>query len=206
MSKQQPPRRVAGIILAAGASLRMNTNKLLLPWGDSTIIGTVLANARAAALDKLLLVSGAERKAIEAIAAQYGVETVHNPIFAQGQSTSMQRGLAELEPGYAALFILGDQPLIGSSVYNRLADAYRIDGARIAVPRGQDGKRGNPCLFAPEFFAELRAVQGDKGGRQLLQTHAELVSFVEIGGREVLRDIDTVEQYQALRQPPHDPI
>lgn len=198
-SSDNNSRKVGGIILAAGASRRMGQNKLLLPLPDGrTVIETVLDNALSAGLDDLVLISGAERAAIEAAAAGRGVRTVHNPGYEQGQSTSMRQGLLALPTGHAALFILGDQPLIKGDIHARIVSLYRESGARIIAPRGREGRRGNPCLFAPELFGELLAVAGDQGGRPVLSAHAAEISFVDMDDDAVLLDIDTPEQYQNI--------
>ncbi len=63
-------RRVTAVVLAAGQSRRMGTNKLLLPWGNTTVLGQTLANVRASAAHDLLLVTGHERERVEALAAR----------------------------------------------------------------------------------------------------------------------------------------
>ncbi len=192
-------RRVGGVILAAGTSSRMKGNKLLLPMPcGTTVLAAVIDNALQAGLDSLVLVSGSQREAVEEIARQRGVDCVYNPDYEQGQSTSMKRGLDALPEGSAALFILGDQPLISADIYRKLADVYRRDGAKIVVPRGEDGERGNPSLIAPELFHELRQITGDVGGRPVLRAHIHEIQYVAVGGDAVLQDIDTPEQYREM--------
>jgi len=199
MAEMDQKRRVGGIILAAGASSRMNRNKLLLPMPEGgTVLGAVIDQALQAGLDSLVLVSGAQREQVEEIARDKGVAWVYNPDYAQGQSTSMKRGLAALPEQSAALFILGDQPLITAAVYRKLAETYRREGPTIVVPRGEDGERGNPSLIAPELFGELLRITGDVGGRPVLRQHIQEIHYVDVGGVAVLRDIDTLEQYQDM--------
>lgn len=190
---------VGGIILAAGLSSRMKQPKLLLPFDDgNTIIGATIDQALKAKLDDLVLVSGACREQVEAIAAAKGVRSVYNPDYALGQSTSLKRGLDALGPATAAMFILGDQPTIPASVYIALSDAYRAYRPPIVVPRSAEGERGNPSLFAPEMFDELRQIEGDVGGRPVLRKYIEQIMYVDVGEEAVLYDIDTEEQYRAL--------
>jgi molybdenum cofactor cytidylyltransferase len=190
---------VGGIILAAGLSSRMKQPKLLLPFGaENTIIGVTIDQARAAGLDDLGVISGANREQVEAIAAAKNVRCVYNPDFAQGQSTSLKCGLNALAPDMAAMFILGDQPQIPARVYRAVAEAYRLHQAAIVVPRSVGGERGNPSLFAPEMFAELRRIEGDVGGRPVLRKYIDRILYVETDEISVLQDIDTAEQYTAL--------
>ena len=54
---------VTAIVLAAGLSRRMgNENKLLLPFGNSTILGTTLTQILNAQLGETLLVLGTKRR------------------------------------------------------------------------------------------------------------------------------------------------
>lgn len=196
----QPDKpKVGGVILAAGLSSRMQRPKLLLPFdAENSIIGATIDQALAAGLDDLLLVSGAYREAVEEIARGKGVRTVYNPDYALGQSASLKRGLDALAPGMAAMFILGDQPRIPARVYRALADAYRARRPRIVAPRSAAGERGNPSLFAPEMFAELRKIEGDTGGRPLLRKYGAHILYVEVEEDAVLQDIDTEEQYRDM--------
>ena len=84
-------KAVAGVILAAGCSQRMGRPKLLLPFpGGENVLDVTIRHAQEAALTSLLLVSGAERQAVEAIAQKRGIPIVYNPAYQQGQSTSLE--------------------------------------------------------------------------------------------------------------------
>ena len=193
-------RRIAGVVLAAGASRRMGQQKLLLPWGPgNTILGTVLDAVAEAELDQILLVSGADRMEIEAIAREKGINVVYNPRYLQGQSTSLQCGLTALSADTAAMFILGDQPYITRDILSTLATAYRQRGGIIVAPRTPDGRRGHPVVFSPLVFSELRALTGDVGGRSVVEAHKDTIQYIDVSGDDVLRDVDTMAQYLDAR-------
>ncbi|MDO4581381.1 MAG: nucleotidyltransferase family protein [Bacillota bacterium] len=191
-------KAVGGIILAAGASVRMGQPKLLYRYGQKTIIGHVLDNALAAQLSPLLLISGAYREEVEAEAAARGVRAVYNPDYAAGQSGSLQAGIAALPPDTAAMFLLGDQPLVPPEVIRQLLEAYQSSDAPIVVPKGGSGMRGNPTIFAPSLFAEINDIEGDIGARQVMAAHIDEVCFVDIGDRAVNFDVDTPEDLKLL--------
>lgn len=193
-------KAVGGIILAAGRSSRMRQPKLLLPFaGAESVLSVVIRHAREAEIAPLLVVSGAARGAVEALAAAQGVRAVYNPDYAQGQSTSMKRGLAALPPDTAALFILGDQPHIPPALLRRIVEAYQQHDAPLVMPRAKDGTCGNPVLFAPLLFAELMRVEGDTGGRPVLRAHADDIHYVDVDSAAVFADIDTPQQYESMR-------
>lgn len=188
---------IAGIVLAAGAASRMGPQKLLLPVGDRSLIRLSLERILSAALDEVIVVLGREAEAVGAALAGLPVRTVVNPDFAGGFSTSLRTGLAALGPAVAAAVIaLGDQPLAHPEVVTRLVAAHRESGKPIVVPAYR-GERGHPVLFAAPVFAELLAVTGDLGGREVIARDPDRVSVVPFD-LPPPRDVDTWEDYQAL--------
>ena len=94
--------------------------------------------------------------------------------------------------------MLADMPRVGAAYIDRLIDAFNpVEGRAICVPTHKS-KRGNPVLWAARFFPEMRALEGDKGARQLLAEHAEQVCEVEMDDA-ILLDVDTPEALAALR-------
>ncbi len=192
---------VAGIILAAGRSSRMGVNKLLLPWNNgNTVLDEVIKQASAAGISPLYLVSGAERERIEKIAATQGISSVFNADYAAGQSTSLQAGLRLLDDHMAAMYILGDQPLIPASIYRRVLKAYQLSDKDIVVPCLSDGRRGNPTIFGPNMRRDIKALQGDIGARPLIKRYESKVDFVPIEDFSICIDIDSREQYEKYRR------
>ena len=83
---------------------------------------------------------------------------------------------------------------------NRLIEAFDPErGALIALPT-VDGKRGNPVLWSRRFFPDLMAIEGDVGGRHLIDRYGEAVVEVPLAGEAALADIDTPEALSGLKQ------
>lgn len=186
--------RVGGVILAAGASSRLGQPKALLPWKGITVIGQVVAAASAMGLDDVVVVAGEHVDAIgEAVGRQARV--VYNREWALGQSRSVRLGLSVLRADVAAaLFMLGDQPGIDPAVGRQVIERWRQTGSPIVAPRYR-GQRGHPVLFDRCVFPELMALEGDVGGRLVIERHVEHVAWVDIDGPSP-PDIDTWEGYQ----------
>ena len=88
-------------------------------------------------------------------------------------------------------------PGVTSAMIDRLIEAFRPEeGALIVVPTFA-GRRGNPVLWSARFFAELRAVEGDTGGRKLIAANPDAVVEVELGSAVAL-DIDTPAELAAI--------
>lgn len=192
--------RIAAIVLAAGRSTRMGSNKLLEPVGGKPMLAHVVDAALASAARPVVVVTGNQAPAVEAALAGRDVGFAANPDFADGIAGSLRRGLAALPPGIdGAVVCLGDMPDIRGPHIDRLIAAYNpVEGRAICVPTMQ-GKRGNPVLFGAEFFAEMREVQGDTGAKHLIGAHGDVVCEVAIDDPAVLEDVDTPEALARLR-------
>jgi molybdenum cofactor cytidylyltransferase len=192
------PQPILGIILAAGSSSRLGRPKQLLPLGDRPVLAHTLANALASSLDGVIVVLGHAADTIRAQIDFGPARVVLNERYAEGQSTSLHVGVATLPPETAAaIFILGDQPLIGPAVLDALIAAYRDTAAPIVQPN-YDGQRGNPVLIARALFPELLTVTGDQGARNVLRAHAADIRVVPIPGTTPTDDLDTEEDYHRL--------
>ncbi len=189
---------IYGVILAGGSSSRLGRPKQLLALGGRPVLAHTLASALAASLAGVIVVLGHAAEAIRAQIDFGAARVVVNERYAEGQSTSLRAGVSALPPdAAAAIFILGDQPLIGPDVHDALVAAYRDSGAPIVQP-SYDGQRGNPVLIASGLFPELLAVTGDQGARNVLRAHAAEVRVVPIPGPTPTDDLDTEEDYQRL--------
>lgn len=185
------------ILLAAGASSRMGgEHKLLLPWGDGTVVGQALRNAAQAPVEHLIAVLGYRAEEVRRAAGECGrpVGWVVNPRWEEGMFTSIQAGLAELPPAVEAFFVvLGDMPLIPLAVYADLIAAFRP--RMVCVPTHQ-GRRGHPVLVSRDLADGAEAPAGDQGLRSVLRRYPERVIEVPVEHPGVCIDLDTPEEYQ----------
>jgi molybdenum cofactor cytidylyltransferase len=197
-SHDPPGGAVYGVILAGGTSSRLGRPKQLLPLGDRPVLAHIVANALASALDGVIVVLGHEAAAIQAQIALGTARVVVNDRYREGQSTSLRAGLAALpSDASAALFILGDQPLIGPAVLDALIAAYHQNAAPIVMPT-YHGRRGNPVLLRRELFPALAQITGDQGARGVIAEHSQEVLAIPIATPPPTDDLDTPEDYERL--------
>ena len=183
------------IILAAGESKRMGEPKLLLSFGDKTIIETVVNNTIESKTDKSLVVLGSRAVKIREKIKEFPVKISVNSKFRAGMLSSIQWGFETLpENTLAALIILGDQPSIHSSIINRIIDAYKQTGKGIVIPVYRK-KRGHPILIDIKYRDEVRQLDHGTGLCALVHNHTEDILEVEVDSPGILKDIDTVEDY-----------
>ncbi len=182
------------IVLAAGQSRRMGTNKLALPWGHSTVLESTLAMLSQTKASQKILVLGHEAGRWRHLENLPGWNIIASPQYAMGQSHSLQAGLAQLAPEcQGILFCLGDVPLLQKETVNRIIDVYQENSIPLVAPVYQ-GRRGNPVLFAADLLPELRELKGDTGARELFHRHSHILVPVDDPG--VVIDIDTPEEYE----------
>ncbi len=177
---------IAGLLLAAGRSSRFGGDKLAADLDGRTVVRASLDAI--AALDEVIVVT--HGTAVLRALAGARVRFVDNPERDSGMATSISAGIRALDDAAEAVVIaLGDQPFAPASVTAQLVDCFRAEGADIVVPSYVNG-RGHPVLFARTCFSKLRALSGDEGARQLIESGEFSVARVAIEGDAPL-DVDT---------------
>ncbi len=192
-------KKIAAVILAAGASTRFGQCKQLLDWGGVPLLAHVTDLALSAGLGPVIVVLGCQAEAARAALGERPVQVVMNWRWQEGMSTSAQVGVSAIPPETeAAIFLQCDQPLITADLLRSLVARFEDGDVSIIHPT-HDGRRGTPVLFARPLFSELAAVTGDEGGRGLIARHAKDVATVEVASSDVLADIDVPADYERLR-------
>jgi molybdenum cofactor cytidylyltransferase len=196
-----PPQRVAAVVLAAGRSTRMGgPNKLLAEIGGRPLVRIATEEALASRAKPVIVVTGHQRDRVEAALAGLPVRFVHNPDFAQGLGTSVRTGIAAVPPeDDGAVVCLGDMPQVDAALIDRLIAAFDPERGALAVIPTIDGRRGNPVLWSRRFFAELMAIEGDIGARNLIARYNEAVAEVPVTGKAALVDIDTPDALMGVK-------
>lgn len=183
------------VVLAAGESRRMGTQKLLLPFGEATVVEAVVRTALASSVDRALAVLGADRKAVRAKLEPYGVDFAVNEDFAMGMLSSVQAGFKALPAGAeAAVVMLGDQPFLPARVVDTVINAYREGGKGIVVPAFR-GRRGHPVLIDLVYRDEVLGLDPAEGLRQLMRAHPDDIFEADVEDANILRDMDVPEDY-----------
>jgi molybdenum cofactor cytidylyltransferase len=192
----------AGIILAAGESKRFGASKQLIRIEGRCLIQRALAAALESNLDRVLLVLGCEheriRKSLGAWTRHPKFDLLVNPDYRGGLSTSLKAGVTRIQGEFpAAMFLLGDQPLVDADLIDLLLARFAESEKPICVPTHR-GVRGNPVLFASDFYPAILNLTGDRGARDLIAAHPDMVLTVEIPDPHVFLDIDRPEDVEPI--------
>lgn len=168
---------VAGILLAAGASRRYGSDKLLAPLEGKPVVRWS-AEALRRVVDALIVVTGSNDAAIRGALGDLATRFVTNARAADGMGTSVAAGIAALDPDVdAALIALGDQPRPSARGIEAVLQRYASSHASIVAPRFR-GVPGHPVLFARSVFPELLALTGDQGARRVVERAPARVAIV----------------------------
>lgn len=183
------------ILLAAGLSTRMGVQKLLLPYGESTIVETVLENLRLSGLTPVYAVFSAE--VAEKISKppnwlKIGV----NPAPERGQSSSLAIGLDMLPAGEDFCIMLGDLPRAKPRDISGLYEKFnnRSEGCTVLAPF-RDGAFGHPMFYSAVWRERFASAAGDAGGKEILKRYwREIMTVPAEDGH--FKDIDTPADYE----------
>jgi molybdenum cofactor cytidylyltransferase len=196
-------KTITGIILAAGLSRRMGTPKMLLPWGQTTVLGQVIDTFSRAGLQEIVIVTGSARQIVDAglegLAWQVPLRSVYNPQFETGEMlSSLQCGLASLAPQVEfALIGLGDQPQLSLMAVQQVLAASELSLEQIIVP-SYNLRRGHPWLVHRIFWDQILLLEPPLTLRDFLNAHADKICYIE-ADHTILKDLDTPEDYSRER-------
>jgi len=199
----------AGVILAAGDSSRMGTDKALLPWppfvagqppSKETFLSAAIGSLMSAA-DFVFIVAGKNEAALAPIVYASGASLVTNPDPSRGQFSSLQVGLHEvLNRGRdAAIITLVDRPPVSAATVQLLRCALESapEGVWAVVPEFS-GKHGHPYLAGRELMEAFLQAPPTASAREVEHRHRDHIQYVEVGDPFVALNINTPEDYAAL--------
>jgi molybdenum cofactor cytidylyltransferase len=187
---------LSAVVLAAGASTRMGTQKLLLELGGEPLLRRTVRHVCDAGFDDVLVVIGHEHE--KTAAALQGLPARHavNADYASGMGSSFRTAVEHLPDSAAAMFALADQPFLTATEYRTVLETYRRQKTPIVSVRYGE-VMAPPHLFERTFFPELARLE--HGARPVLQRHADKATIVRFQP-DLLVDIDTPEDYELAKE------
>jgi molybdenum cofactor cytidylyltransferase len=188
------------VLLAAGASNRLgNSPKQLLEFRGKTLIRRAAENALASTCGNICVVLGAYAEKIKREIDGLPIEIVVNENWQSGMSSSLKYGLEKLleaAPNLSAVVVmLADQPLIDSTIINRLIEVF--SETQNPIIAGEYAETvGVPAIFARSLFDELLNLSADAGAKRIIKKYAASAGKIPVP--EAAFDIDTREDYENL--------
>lgn len=191
MSKE----RIAAVILAAGASRRLGQPKQLIQVGGEGLLRRTTRLAVEAGCAPVFVVLGFEAERICPELDGLPIHQLINPDWTEGMGSSLRCGVeaAQVAGANGVLLLVCDQPRLSAEHLQALLTRY----ARGAITASAyEQQLGVPAVFAAGYFPELLEMQGDRGARQVIENHMDVVQSiawpegaVDIDSAEHLRDI-----------------
>lgn len=197
-----PSFRSFAVVPAAGASVRMGQPKLLLPWGDSTILETTLDAWRTGGVKVVVVVVPPGQTELADLCWQAGAEVVVPKQPPAEMKDSIRLALrhisTHLRPreGDAWLVAPADLPQLSPIIIGRLLDEHLKDASAVRVPTIA-GRWGHPVLFPWSLATKV----GDLGANEGLNVLVEREGAVEVACDDIaaptaFADVDTPEDYE----------
>ena len=192
---------LAGIILAAGRSSRMGSDKALLPYGDTTFAGSLIAAFRQVFSPVVVVLGHHAERISPAIPEEPGIIVAVNEDHDLGMLSSLQVGLRALpDSSRGVVFTLVDHPGVRLETLRAIAEAMAESDAAVVIPRYR-GKRGHPVGVSGELIAELLALDPAASPQDAIRSRRDRTVFLDLDDAAITADIDRPEDYAALRQP-----
>lgn len=189
--------KIAAVLMAAGASSRFGECKLIKKFASRPMFEYALDALPCDKLCAVAVVSG--RAEILAAAEARGFIPVLNDRPEDGPPRTIRLGMEAVGDAEGIMFMVADQPLL-----RRDSVAGEIDffakNANSIVAMGHGARRGNPVIFPREFFDELKALHGERGGGAVMAAHRERIMLYQLENGAELIDIDTASDYIMLQK------
>lgn len=187
--------RIGCLVMAAGNAARFHANKLAAEFDGKSLIRRALEAVPAKVFSAVTVVT--QYPEVAALAADFGFSHIYNERPEDGISRTIALGTQAMRDCDAIVYMVSDQPLLEQTSVERVVARWKENPSFI-VGAAHNGKRGNPCIFPREFFNELLALEGDRGGSTVIRAHPDRLLTVEIGKAE-LTDVDTPQAMEELR-------
>lgn len=207
MKKSSQNRPALGvIILGAGDSVRMGRPKLLLPWGDTSIIGHLISQWQALQAEQITVVQRPGDKLLNAELDRLNFPAgnrIENPDSKRGMFSSIQ--CAANWDGWKNnlnvwAVILGDQPHLKTETLHALLSFHREHPDAICQP-AHGGRARHPVLLPRPALAELRRTRAETLKDFLQQTACRIMELpLADAGLEI--DLDRPEDYERAVKTP----
>ena len=186
-------KEIAGILLAGGSSTRLGKPKQMVTWQGDYLINHMIGIIHKGGIDCLHVILGYQYQEIRRIINDPNVQIIHNNKWESGISSSIKAGITSFKDGINGLFIfVVDQPFLDETLIRKMKDIFYNGNADIVVPRVMN-QQCNPVLFRNSLFKELLSIQGDRGGKSLIEKHCTY--WVDWEDERLLLDIDIDKDY-----------
>lgn len=188
---------LCGILLAAGASKRFGSDKLLHPLAGQTPVALAALARLRAAVPHVIAVVRPGATVLENLLSEAGATVILCANADDGMGASLAAAVSASGEVAGWVVALADMPYIRPETISKIAAAVAA-GSPIVAPSYR-GERGHPVGLAARFRPQLQTLRGDEGARSVLKDNAALIKLIDVDDPGVCRDIDTPEDLRPTR-------
>jgi molybdenum cofactor cytidylyltransferase len=193
--------RFAVAILGAGASSRMGKPKLLLPWGDTSVLGSLLRQWTSLDAEQIAVVHARDDHTLLAELERlsfHDVLRIPNDRPERGMFSSIQ--CASAWSGWKTdmthwLVVLGDQPHLRTETLRSVLAFAAEHPDEICQP-SRNGRGRHPVVLPKYVFEALKQTLAETL-KQFIQSSGRVVARCEIDDPGLDLDIDYPADYEA---------
>jgi len=190
----------AGLILAAGTSSRMGTDKALLPWRDGTFLSAAI-DSLVATTDLVIVIAGRNQQTIAPVVYSTSAFLAVNPNPDEGQFSSLRAGLNEVlgRGRDTAIITLVDRPSPAVATIERLKQVFLAapDNVWAVVPEF-DGRHGHPFIAGREMIEAFLRAPAASNAREVEHSLQEHILYQPVDDPLVAVNVNTQEDFQQL--------
>jgi len=200
MNKNTEPATYAAIVLAAGPSTRLGQAKQLVRHRGESLVRKTVRILQAGAPVSITVVTGCESEAVENEVSDLPVNIARNANWERGMGASIACGVRHLsEDADGILLMVCDQWALEEKDISQLLTAWKTDISRIITACWHEGQAfvsGPPVMFPRKLKHELKYVYENRGARQVVDRHMDIVEFVTLENASF--DLDRPDDLQNL--------
>jgi CTP:molybdopterin cytidylyltransferase MocA len=185
---------LAAVVPAAGLSRRMGSEKILLPFGRSTVLETILETLAGAGVTEVVTVLRPDLTEAAEMAGRLGARVVFNPHPEEEMLESIRLGLGAIAPEAPGAFLWpADHPAVSAGT---IATLSRFAHPALALIPCWQSRRGHPALIGRRLFSAIGAIPPGEGLRHLWRTLPDAVVEFSVEDPGTVQNVDTLEDYR----------
>ncbi len=190
---------INALILAAGRSSRMGSEKALLPINQSSFIEHIIKKLDHVAA-KIFIVLGKNFERIKFILSELDIpcHLVKNENSELGMFSSIQKGLRSVPKNYPVLLQMIDQPSIPLQIYQKLIQRY--SGKELLIQPSFQNKAGHPLLLSPKLIDIILSKSVGSNLKNVINEFSAERKFLEVFDESILENINTREKYLRIKE------
>jgi len=192
---------ISCILLAAGLSTRFESVKSLVKIQNETLIERLQNQLLSIKIDEMIIVLGAHSDQIRPFILEHKkIRVVYNKDYNFGQTSSFQKGLADLTPEMdGALLLPVDYPAIQPLTINTIIEQFKKNRPHILIPTF-NGHRGHPPIFNNKLIPELLGLNPKQQGiNSIFDNHKLEINYIEVPDPGILETFNTLKEWESIK-------